>query len=58
MIADYAELENAGVVQNTAQFAKNATAQNLGNGTVGVYAPVQLANQLRDTVLSVSFSKP
>ena len=57
-IALYNNLAGLNVVVNPSQFAQQVTATNVGNGTVEIYLPVQLANQLRVIAIQVSFSKP
>jgi phage tail sheath gpL-like len=47
-----------GIVQNADQFAAAVVVQNAGSGLVEVLAPVQLANQLRQIAILVSFTKP
>lgn len=47
-----------GMCQNPDEFAKNAYAVNPGNGTVQLYLPIQLANQLRRIEMMLQFTKP
>lgn len=58
VIARYRTLAASGLVQEPATFAKNAAAQNAGNGLVKLLLPVLLANQLRQVAMLVQFSKP
>jgi phage tail sheath gpL-like len=57
-IADYYALADNARVQNPDAYAKTVKAANLGRGLVGIFAPIQLANQLRQIVLRVQFTKP
>lgn len=58
VIARYRSQAANGLVQNPDTFAKQAAAQNAGNGLVKLLLPVQLANQLRDIAMLVAFTKP
>ncbi len=55
-IAEYKTLERAGMVQNSDIFARNARSA-LSGGTINLYLPIQLANQLRTVDVAFAFSK-
>jgi phage tail sheath gpL-like len=56
-IADYRKLCDLQMMQNPDVFAKAASAENQGNGTVALYLPLDLANQLRIIKIVVAFQK-
>lgn len=58
VIARYRSQAAVGLVQNPDVFAKQAQAQNAGNGLLKLLLPVQLANQLRDVAMLIAFTKP
>jgi phage tail sheath gpL-like len=58
VIALYQQQATQGLVQNAAQFAQQALAQNAGGGLVTMMLPVQLANQLIAVAMDIRFTQP
>lgn len=53
----YAFYAAQGMCQNPTIFAQNSAANNAGNGTVQLYLPFDLANQLRRVEMLIRFTK-
>lgn len=57
LISRYAALEDAGYVQNSANFAAAIIVQNAGGGQLRELLPIDVVNQVRDIPMLIQFRK-